>query len=716
MKKILLIICFTLITNSWLFAQFLSGTYYVGVAGTRPGGGDPEYLTLFAACTALNTNIIIGDCTFLICSDIPEPANVGLGLNTNGFTITFKPAEGIQPTITFTKTTDNAGRTGNLVIGCPNLAVTSANNYGMVKTENIVIDGSNIVGGTSRDLTFLSPSTSFSGAHTITLMGDVNHCIIKNCIVRTLGATGSSIYGVTFVNRYGGTPAVFSTPDSILVDNCDILCNNGNAAQAFSITNSFSGSPTWTSFSQGCVIRNCKITGRTRGIMINTGGNTDIYNNEILVNQTTTGFSSSAVLSLTIDPSAVINIYNNKFSLLSTGNKDAGDYGINAINVSSGGTYNIYNNMIYGFATTTVAANPNCQLYGIRTESAAATVNAYFNSILLPEIAIIRGTGVLGYRGIYVSNGTVALKNNIIFSQEATDSVYGVYRRGVAGTLVSDYNDFGTSSATGYAGYWQNAPTPLLSDWTTASQLDSHSISVDPQFVSTTDLHLAVNTSLVMGKGTPISTITKDIDGQDRDTPPELGADEIPGLVPVELVAFNAQFSNSIVTLNWKTATETNNQGFQVERKANGNWEKVGYVKGAGTSSNINQYSYVDNNVPQVEKVSYRLKQIDLNGSYNYSSEVEVATQQPNKFELSQNYPNPFNPTTKINYTIPVDSKVTLAVYSITGELVIELVNELQTAGTYTVDFNASNLANGTYFYKISAGNFIQAKKMMLVK
>ncbi len=88
----------------------------------------------------------------------------------------------------------------------------------------------------------------------------------------------------------------------------------------------------------------------------------------------------------------------------------------------------------------------------------------------------------------------------------------------------------------------------------------------------------------------------------------------------------------------------------------------------------------------------------------------------PNSFSLSQNYPNPFNPTTKINYTIPFDSKVTISVYSITGELVTELVNDFVSAGTYSVDFDGSNLASGMYIYKMTAGDFTQTNKMMLMK
>jgi hypothetical protein len=107
---------------------------------------------------------------------------------------------------------------------------------------------------------------------------------------------------------------------------------------------------------------------------------------------------------------------------------------------------------------------------------------------------------------------------------------------------------------------------------------------------------------------------------------------------------------------------------------------------------------------------------VDLDGSFTYSQEVEVNTEIPTSFSLSQNYPNPFNPNTKINYSVPFDSKVTISVYSVTGELVMELVNDNVSSGSYSVDFDGSNLASGMYIYKMTAGNFTQTNKMMLMK
>ena len=189
-------------------------------------------------------------------------------------------------------------------------------------------------------------------------------------------------------------------------------------------------------------------------------------------------------------------------------------------------------------------------------------------------------------------------------------------------------------------------------------------------------------------------------------------------VLPVELISFTAALNNnkSTVELNWKTASEVNNFGFEIERsKDNNDFEKIGFVKGSGNSNSAKDYSFTDEQMLS-GKYFYRLKQIDNDGIFKYSKVVEVDFTQPLTFELSQNYPNPFNPTTKISYSIPVDGRVQLLVYRITGELVRSLVSEYQTAGIYTIDFDAAGLSSGIYFYKITANDFLQIKKMSIIK
>ncbi|MBN8571232.1 MAG: T9SS type A sorting domain-containing protein [Ignavibacteria bacterium] len=189
-------------------------------------------------------------------------------------------------------------------------------------------------------------------------------------------------------------------------------------------------------------------------------------------------------------------------------------------------------------------------------------------------------------------------------------------------------------------------------------------------------------------------------------------------LLPVELSTFTSSVNGSNVKLHWSTVNEQNNSGFEIQRtNANeNNWKKISFIQGNGTTNENKNYSYEDRNIVS-GKYQYRLKQIDFNGNYEYHSlanEVEIGV--PKKFNLSQNYPNPFNPSTKINYELPITNYVSIKVFDLTGKEIALLVNENKKAGYYTVEFNGSNLASGTYFYHIQAGDFSAVKKMLLIK
>jgi Secretion system C-terminal sorting domain/Beta-propeller repeat len=188
-------------------------------------------------------------------------------------------------------------------------------------------------------------------------------------------------------------------------------------------------------------------------------------------------------------------------------------------------------------------------------------------------------------------------------------------------------------------------------------------------------------------------------------------------ITPVELTTFTASVIRNNVVLIWKTAAETNNRGFEVQRSDAGgkSWEKIGFVQGNGTTTQPQQYTYTDKNVSS-SKYTYRLKQIDFDGTFKYSKEIEVNGNVPLQFALGQNYPNPFNPTTQVEYSIPKEGFVNLTVYNTLGQQVANLVNRNMKAGEYHITFDASNLASGVYFYRLKAGSFIQTKKMILLK
>ena len=186
--------------------------------------------------------------------------------------------------------------------------------------------------------------------------------------------------------------------------------------------------------------------------------------------------------------------------------------------------------------------------------------------------------------------------------------------------------------------------------------------------------------------------------------------------IPVELVSFTANSVRDEVELNWRTATETNNQGFEIERmNAGSSFEQVGYVAGFGTTTEPKSYSFIDSKL-DAGNYTYRLKQIDFDGSYEYSNEINVEVALPLEYALEQNYPNPFNPNTKISYSIPEDGFVKLAVYNLLGEEVATLINAFQKADRYEVNLNASGLSSGVYVYKIEAAKYTSSKKLVLMK
>lgn len=209
-------------------------------------------------------------------------------------------------------------------------------------------------------------------------------------------------------------------------------------------------------------------------------------------------------------------------------------------------------------------------------------------------------------------------------------------------------------------------------------------------------------TEIVPAFGSPVYTVGN---WPNSDTP-----------LPVELSSFTALANQNAVNLIWQTATEMNNYGFEIERKiSNAGWTKIGFVNGNGNSNSPKNYNFSDQNLIGGSQFSYRLKQIDNDGQFEYSKVVEVKVV-PTEFALHQNYPNPFNPNTTIRFQLASNSKVLMKIYNILGVEVTELLNDQMEAGIHEVEFNAESLASGTYIYRISAGSFVETRKMILLK
>jgi subtilisin family serine protease len=250
-----------------------------------------------------------------------------------------------------------------------------------------------------------------------------------------------------------------------------------------------------------------------------------------------------------------------------------------------------------------------------------------------------------------------------------------------------------------------------------------------PHVCGTAALMLSANPNLTVADVSMIlqtTAVEKGVPGKD----PRYGAGRIDAyqayllavaMIPVELESFTAAANENSVTLNWTTATEKNNSGFSIERKTplDERWIEVGFVPGFGTTTERKSYTFTDVNLTMAS-YSYRLKQIDFDGTFEYSNEVFAEVGAPKNFALMQNYPNPFNPSTSIEFSIPEMSNVSIEIYNVIGELVASLVNQTLDAGYHKFNFNAGNLPSGAYVYQLKAtgqnGTFVDTKKMLLMK
>jgi len=413
------------------------------------------------------------------------------------------------------------------------------------------------------------------------------------------------------------------------------------------------------------VNNNSQNTSPKNQISIGTQGNNSptVLHNKIhggMFNKTG-GISISTLIGGSSSSSEIAynEIYNNSFGIAMTGNNPITCY--------------IHDNLIYNNNI-----NPDVMTSG-------SGINTYGTAVVAPVITknTIYGNwwGVTIQVGISGQPGANPNLGNVENADTADDGLNIIYGN-VQGSNVYDL--------------YNNTPDPIFAqnnDWGVydSTLIDNHIV------------HGVDSTHLGIVKFMPFATS-----------------------IPVELTSFTASVIDGNVVLDWTTATELNNSGFEVQKLIDSNieklqnWEAIGFVSGNGTTTEKSFYSFADQN-PFVGTAYYRLKQIDFDGSCEYSNIVEVYFNLPIEFSLEQNYPNPFNPITKIRYTIPQNEKrktqdVSLKVYDIIGNEVTTLVDEQREAGYYEVDFNSSNFASGVYFYQLKTGSFLETKKMLLLK
>jgi parallel beta-helix repeat protein len=399
----------------------------------------------------------------------------------------------------------------------------------------------------------------------------------------------------------------------------------------------------------------------------------------------------------------------------------------------------------------TFANNTSIQAGGIELNTSASAVitnSTFYNNIatggtggalsistactcVITNCTIAGNTASTYGGGIEMSNsgGTVTIKNTIVanntctgysatndldlYTGTFTDNGYNIFEYYEAASGVGSING---NTKTG------NQTSLFGSSISATPSLATNNTSNGTPTLKTTSGSVVINAGNSSANGS-VSIPTTDQRGASRNGSVDIGAYEYwsdAGALPVELSSFTASTANSAATLSWKTATEVNNYGFEVEKRlvgetVNGAWEKVGFVAGNGTSNTEHTYSYADANVSS-GTYAYRLKQIDNDGTYKYSNEAEVTINVPNILTLA-NYPNPFNPTTTFSFTLVQDGFTTLKIYNVLGKEVATLVNGDMKAGiTNTVTFDASKLSSGVYFSRLENNGSAQIKKLVLMK
>jgi hypothetical protein len=547
----------------------------------------------------------------------------------------------------------------------------------------------------------------------------------------TVPDSGNKITGVIGRNTLGPVVGGIGSDTRVIEMDCQSTVtiektDIANIANTFNATNNIYGIVTNLAGAAGNLNRGKFI------IRNNTISN--LSNGGALV---TTGFTGGMSLNAT-NNTTVYEIYNNKiYNLFTNGN---GASRVTGILINATTTTNmvasVYNNMISDLRAPQSTSGPSVRGLDMQDAGGTGVFSVYNNTVSLDDAVPPTSANHQSACMYFASfgTGTLDLRNNIFsntMSVTGTGRAIALYASATTNLVrlstTSDYNLYyvGTGSATrGVSSDVTNIYQTLAAHQAAVATgglggpRDVNAKSLAVTFVSSSDLHLSGGSNGDHNlTGTPLALVATDIDGATRNaSAPYIGADEASTALPVELSAFTAASHGSSVVLNWTTATETNNYGFDIEKLSNGSWVKIGFVDGAGTSASPKSYQYVDASC--AGRLSYRLKQIDRDGMFTYSSVVEVAaTAAPARYELAQNYPNPFNPSTTIRFAVKQAERATLKVYDVTGREVAELFNDAAQPGQfYNVPFNASGLSSGVYFYVLQTQSFREVKRMQLLK
>lgn len=702
----------------------LSGDYFIPQRSTDAEG----FISLHQAFHYVNTEGLTANSNLMITADLDESFD-SLTIDRDDLTestaLTIKPAAGVSPTV---EVQGGPGGDGIWIKG----------------TDYVTIDGSNEPGGSTRDLTLTSSDTTFSA---MIYANESMNTTIANTNITYTGGDGASA-----IVADGGA----ASTENLTVHNNVIGSVNGDFDNGV-------GSWGTSSFpAMNTTVSGNEIYASYRGITTWYSNGNEFIGNKIIVSSPAENKSRYAGIYLAINLGTT-NIIGNEISGLSVNRTAAAGAGYSAgvLFNASIGTVNVINNTISAENFNNAGDASGNNVFGIAFDNAAGnSTNAiYHNTVLISSSDETGIHAAFGSQGQTSTGQIWDLKNNIFSVEQDADNAHAIYWPiASADNLEADYNNYYVSGSSANLGYFNASATVALSNWQTASGNDMNTTNVSVEFTSDTDLRLA---GASVGDedlaGIPLATVTDDIDGNERSaTAPykgafeadvALSAPEAPQIGAFALTSPADDFdlaltgdSTTVFEFSWAAPTanmevqytfhldsvngDFSSPLFSVPSDSNGfkttstptyaDIDSVMAELGVATGGSIDLKWTVTATAEDSTRFADAAHTISISRLLGVSNEEVSET--PKEFSLSQNYPNPFNPTSNIQFTLPQTAEVRLEVFNITGQLVSTLVSGKMSAGEHTVQFNAGNLASGVYIYRIRAGNFVQTKKMTLIK
>ena len=580
--------------------DILAGDYFI------PKGSNPQgFNTLADAITAINSFGVSSAVRFLVDDNLNE-VGANLLITRSDLTATnnliIKPALTKTPSIIITGCATASGATQYSGIAC------SGASY-------ITIDGSNTVGGTTRDLT-IAMNDSLNGRIGITLFGNTDFIAIKNTniIFQKITILNSSTRGVYANGQASGVV------DSLIIENCKIGDDIYAPAYSVSITGS-SGSLLYAS---KVYIKNNELRGVLRSVYFYYGGSagttSEISGN--IINPTYAPVSGNVVWGMLFNTyNGTFNINDNKmYHLISASTSTNGVYGIGTLTAQSGVVMNIYNNFLGGDFQHTGTGIP-ASVDVISFQDNIPQANVMYNTIVLNNINKPTAPRLTGIR--WGGTANVNITNNIVINENDAATAYALYSAG--GTFTSNYNDLYVSGASANIGF-SGVARQSFQTWQDSTGQDANSVNVVAPFTAALDFHIPDGTlTPIESGGTPVAWITTDIDGQVRNaSTPDIGADEFAGLLqifaPSNLTAVADTFA---ILLNWND-NSSNELGFYIERKNGDSLSVDPFVLIDSVGTDV--VSYNDLGRTPNTTYTYRVQAYNMLGVSAYSNVITATT------------------------------------------------------------------------------------------